>query len=265
MKFLHAMPLHGRLLFFVIAALALTCIISPWFALAADWFAPDGLGLFSERIPFSRIFNRAFMISGVALFILFRGYFIDGQIKQLFAARFALARRDLVTGWGLAIGSMILLTVAMTASDIFTPYFRLSLSRALSRIASATMAGLSVGVIEELFFRGILFMGLYRQGNLVRAYVGANLFYSVLHFVKPGKALFSRWHRTVSGLFSLIGVVSSIPRPGSSFTRNLWLVSHRPRPQLRIDQNWKIISRHRLTRWLGLQFENHARVRRFYP
>ena len=190
MKFLHAMPLHGRLLFFVIAALALTCLISPWFALAADWFATDGLGLFSERIPFSRIFNRAFMISGVALFILFRGYFIDGQIKQLFAARFALARRDLVTGWGLAIGSMILLTVAMTASDIFTPYFRLSLSRALSRIASATMAGLSVGVIEELFFRGILFMGLYRQGNLVRAYLAANLFYSVLHFVKPGKAYF---------------------------------------------------------------------------
>jgi len=33
-------------------------------------------------------------------------------------------------------------------------------------------------------------MGLYRQGNLVRAYVCANLFYSVLHFVKPEKDYF---------------------------------------------------------------------------
>jgi hypothetical protein len=103
MKFLHAMPLHGRLLFIVIAVLALTCIISPWFALAADWFATDGLGLLSERIPFSRIFNRAFIDFGSLLFILFRGYFIDGQIKQLFAARFALARPDLGYRMGLAM------------------------------------------------------------------------------------------------------------------------------------------------------------------
>ena len=197
------MPIHGRLLFFVIAALALTCIISPWFAPVVDWLGTE-LGLFSERIPFSRIFDRAFIVSGVVLVILFRRYFIDERIKQLFAVRFALARRNLATGWGLAIGSMIMLTLVMAASDIFTPYFRLSLSRSISRIASATMAGLSVGVIEELFFRGILFMGLYRQGNWVRAYLGANLFYSVLHFVKPGKDYFIDGIQPLAGFSHLV-------------------------------------------------------------
>src|SRR5688572_6401301 len=84
-------------------------------------------------------------------------------------------------------------------------------------------------------------------------------------FRQTGKGLFSPLHRTVSGLFSLISVVSPVPRPATSFTRNFWIVYHWPRAQLRIDQNWKIISRHWLTRWLGLQFEIHARVRRFYP
>ena len=197
------MPTHGRLLFFVIAALVLTCIISPWFAPVVDWLGTE-LGLFSERIPFSRIFDRAFIVSGVVLVILFRRYFIDERIKQLFAVRFALAIRNLATGWGLAIGSMVMLTLVMAASDIFTPYFRLSLSRSLSRIASATMAGLSVGFIEELFFRGILFMGLYRQGNWVGAYLGANLFYSVLHFVKPGKDYFIDGIQPLAGFSHLV-------------------------------------------------------------
>jgi len=204
MKFLRAMPFHRRLLFFVLAALTLTCIISPWFALAVDWLGTDGLGFFSEPIPFARIFDRAFIVSGVVLFILFRRYFGGGRIKQLFATRFALARRDLFTGLGLAIGSMILLTVAMTAADIFTPYFRLSLGRSLSRIFNATMAGLSVGVIEELFFRGILFMGLYRQGNVVRAYFAANLLYSVLHFIKPERDYFLDSIQPLAGFTHLL-------------------------------------------------------------
>jgi membrane protease YdiL (CAAX protease family) len=190
MKFLSAMPTHRRLILFLLGVLALTCVISPWLALGADWLATHWSALLSERVPFSRVFNRAFMISGIVLFILLRRFFIDGRIKELISVRFAVACRTLFTGLGLAIGSMILLVVAMTASDIFTPYFRVSLTRALTRIASATMAGISVGAIEELFFRGILFKGLHDKGNAWRAYIAANLFYSVLHFVKPGEAYF---------------------------------------------------------------------------
>jgi len=204
MKFLYAMPIHRRLILFLLGVLALTCVISPWLALGADWLATRWPALVSERIPFSRVFNRAFMISAVVLFILLRRFFIDGCIKELISVRFAGASRDLFTGLGLAVGSMIFLAAAMTASDIFTPFFRVSFTRALTRFATATLAGISVGAIEELFFRGMLFKGLRDQGNALRAYMAANLFYSVLHFVKPGEAYFLDGIEPLAGFSHLL-------------------------------------------------------------
>ena len=213
MKFLSAMPIHRRLIFFLLGVLALTCVISPWLALGADWLTTYWPTLLSERIPFSRVFNRAFMISGVVLFILLRRFFSDGRIKELISVRFARACRDLITGLGFAVGSMILLVIAMTASDIFTPFLRVSLALALTRFATATMAGLSVGAIEELFFRGILFHGLRDQGKPLRAYIAANLFYSVLHFVKPGQDYFLDGIEPLAGFAHLSAVFSPFLDP----------------------------------------------------
>jgi len=56
---------HQRLLIFLLSVLALTCVISPWMALGADWVAARWPSLISERVPFSRVFNRAFMIAGI--------------------------------------------------------------------------------------------------------------------------------------------------------------------------------------------------------
>jgi membrane protease YdiL (CAAX protease family) len=147
------------------------------------------------------------------LFILLRRFFIDGRIKELISVGFAGACRDFITGLGFAVGSMILLVIAMTASDIFTPFFRVSFARALTRFATATMAGLSVGAIEELFFRGILFHGLRDQGKPLRAYIAANLFYSVLHFVKPGQDYFLDGIEPLAGFAHLSAAFSPFLDP----------------------------------------------------
>ena len=110
-----AAAIHNRLMIFLLAALAITCVISPWMSLGADWFASQWPQLLTERVPFEKIFNRGFM----------------------------------------------------------------SLS-----------AGIFAGFLEEVFFRGILFAGLRKHGGPLRAYVLANLFYSVIHFVKPGEDYF---------------------------------------------------------------------------
>ncbi|HEX9454029.1 MAG TPA: hypothetical protein VGA27_06710, partial [Candidatus Binatia bacterium] len=126
MKSLQALPIHQRLLFFLLAVLALTCVISPWLALGADWAVTTWPQFLSERIPFSRVFNRAFMFAGVILFILFRRLFASGQIKALIVVDRLSAVRDLFTGFGLAWGSLFLLVVVMSISDIYTPFFRVS-------------------------------------------------------------------------------------------------------------------------------------------
>lgn len=175
---------------FLLAVLALTCVISPWMALGADWVAGHWPALLSERVPFSRVFNRAFMIVGIVAGILARDYIIPDHIKPLLLVGIKRGWRNLLTGWLLAVGSMALLVSLMAAADIFTPFFRLSLGESLSRCTSGFFAGAFAAFFEELFFRGILFLGLREQSGSLRAYALANLFYSVIHFVKPGESYF---------------------------------------------------------------------------
>ena len=164
--------------------------MSPWLAIGADWFASRSPELISEPIPFSRIFNRAFMISGIVLFIFYRRLFAGSQWKQLLVTDRRAGWADFFTGLGLAIGSMVVLATVMTASNVFAPFFRVPLADALGTIASAVSAGIFAGGLEEVFFRGLLFKGLYGGGRPRRAYLSANLFYSLLHFVKPGQPYF---------------------------------------------------------------------------
>jgi CAAX protease family protein len=187
---MNPLRIHQRLLIFLLLALALACVVSPWMALGADWFAAQWPNLLPERVEFSRIFNRAFMIGGIILFILFRRQLLPAKLMELLTPGVPVAWRNLLAGMGLAIGSMVLLVAVMAASDVFTPYFRLSLTDSLSRCAGALFAGLFVGLVEEVFFRGILFLGLLERGGALRAYFFANLFYSALHFVKPGEGYF---------------------------------------------------------------------------
>lgn len=181
---------HQRLLVFLTAALAITCVISPWMALGADWFAATWPHILPERVPFSKVFNRAFMIAGIVSFIVYRRWLLPPDLHPLLAPGSRVAVRNFLAGWVLAVLSMVLLATAMVAADVFDAYFRLSLATSLSRIGSALAAGITVGFFEELFFRGILFLGLAERGRRIRAYILANLFYAALHFVKPGEHYF---------------------------------------------------------------------------
>lgn len=181
---------HQRLFLFLLLALALACAISPILTLGADWFMTQWPALMPQRMPFHRTFNRAFMISGIVLFLFFRRALITTEVRKLFQAGRLAPQRDFLAGLGLAAGSILLIVSAMTAADMYTPFFRLSLTVALSRIASAAASGIFAGVFEELFFRGILFMGLRSHRYDLRAYLLANSFYAALHFVKPGEAYF---------------------------------------------------------------------------
>jgi membrane protease YdiL (CAAX protease family) len=184
-----ALKAHHRLIIFLLCVLALTSILTPWFAVGADWMASGDREWLPERYPFGRIFNRTFMISGILLFFLCRPLLGIGRPAELGLTSFASGKRDLVTGWLLALASMAGLALVMTSFDVFTPYFRLPPGESIERCVKGFFAGAFAGSLEEIFFRGILFKGLYAQGPL-RAYLGANLFYSLLHFVKPGEPYF---------------------------------------------------------------------------
>jgi membrane protease YdiL (CAAX protease family) len=173
---------------FALLVLAVACLISPWMALGSDWFGARWPNVLPKRVPFPRVFNRAFMISGIVLVtIIGHRWLIPAHLKRLLAVRFADVWRSLLVGYGLALSSTALLVVVMTVADAYTPSFHLSLRQALSRVAKAFAGGVFTGLLEEIFFRALLFLSLREQGRPLRAYIIANLFYSLIHFVKPGQ------------------------------------------------------------------------------
>lgn len=179
-----------RFFIFLLLVLALTCLVSPWMALGANWFAARSPDFLTEQIPFSRVFNRAFMIVAISLLIAGRHLLFPSYLKELVVVRFSDAWLNLLTGFALAVVSFVFLLTLMAAADVYTPYFRLPLAESLSRLAGALASGVFAGFMEEVFFRGLMFLGLYDSDRPLRAYLLFNLFYSAIHFVKPDVAYF---------------------------------------------------------------------------
>jgi len=184
------MKSYQRLLIFVMLVLALTALVSPWAATVWDLISATEGQDPQDRIPFSRIFNRFFMISGILLFFVCRSLLKIESPAQLGLLPKKQAVRDVVNGLLLALGSMFTLGWIMSLAKVYQPFFRLSVSDSVEQCVKAVLAGFTVGFLEEIFFRGIIFRGLLEDWKPLPAFVAANLFYSALHFVKPGEEYF---------------------------------------------------------------------------
>ena len=196
-----AIKTYHHVLLFLLSSLALTCLVSPWLAIGVEWARAEWPKLVDEPVAFGRVFNRGFMLSAIVLFFFVRRQIIPAQtIRRILVLPAGRAWGSFLIGFVLAVGSMVLLFSVMSGADIYTPFFRLSLERSLQRLLNAMASGLAAGFLEELFFRGILFLGVLQAGFRWRAYVWVNLFYSAIHFVKPGKEYF------VNGLDIFAGV-----------------------------------------------------------
>jgi membrane protease YdiL (CAAX protease family) len=208
-----SLNISQRLILFLLLVLALTCFASPWVALGANWFAARSPDILTEQIPFSRVFNRSFMIVAILLLIAGRRLLIPRYLKELIVIRVSAAWLSLLTGFALSVASMALLLALMAAADIYTPYFRLSLERSMSRFTGAVVSGVVAGFMEEIFFRGLFFLGLYDPDRPLRAYVLANLFYSAIHFVKPNVAYFMDPTDPLAGFRHLSNTFQSFVEP----------------------------------------------------
>jgi len=212
-KSTNSLKSHHRLLIFLLLILAITCVISPWMALGADWIQLNWPSLIDERVSFPRVFNRAFMVAGIIGFVVARKFIFPPRLKPLLLPGVGQATRLLSIGWTLAVASTALLVAFMTVSTIFVPFFRLSWGESISRLISAFFAGSFASFLEEIFFRGILFLGLRDTGHPWAAYVFANLFYSGLHFVKPGEPYFLNGIEPLAGFRHLLSTFEPFYHP----------------------------------------------------
>src|SRR5215510_6309553 len=184
------MKSYQRLLLFVLLVLGLTALVSPWAAVAWDLISNASAAAPQDRVPFSRFFDRFFMISGILLFFIYRPLLKINSPSQLGLTPRTRAVSDIGIGLCLALGSMIVLGFLMWVAQVYEPFFRLSLGESVERYIKAILTSFTVGFLEEIFFREIIFRGLLEDWKPVPAFVAANLFYSALHFVKPREEYF---------------------------------------------------------------------------
>lgn len=173
-----------RILIFLLCVLVLTCFLSPWLAALLNSMM---VGRESESFSpsFSDIFNRLFMVLAITLFFPLRHTLGVRSLSDLGLQRLQRAYRDLFSGFFLTLFSVVALAAVMSLGGIFTFYFRLSLGASLERIATAFLSAVAAGLLEEIFFRGIVFKALLEDWKPSIAFVIASFFYSALHFVKP--------------------------------------------------------------------------------
>jgi len=174
------MKSYQRIFLFLLLVLLLTVVISPWAAFLADSFM-------ESRPSFAHIFGRLFMILGAVLFFLCRPLLKIDSLSQLGLKPTEQWHCNFAKGAFTALASVIAVGALMSALDVFTPFFRLSLSVALERSLKALLTALTVGVLEEIFFRGVIFKGLLEDLKPVAAFALSSLFYSAIHFIKPAE------------------------------------------------------------------------------
>jgi CAAX protease family protein len=180
-----SMKTYQRLFLFLLTSLAITVLLSPWLAVSWDRFVSTRPDWEPYRYPFSRIFDRCFLITSILLFFPCRRFLKIGSASQIGLAPRTHAAPDLALGFCCAVASMALLLALMSFQGAYTPFFRLELADSMSRIANGILSGFSVALLEETFFRGIFFKAIFAQGKRVRAFLVANFFYAAVHFVKP--------------------------------------------------------------------------------
>ena len=184
------MKSYQRLLIFILLVLGVTAVVSPWAATAWDLISGASAAAAEDRIPFSRFFDRFFMISGIVLFFSCRSLLKIDSLSQLGLSPRTRAASDVAGGLCFALGSMFALGFIMSTAGVYEVFFRLSLGESVELYLKAILTGLTVGFLEEIFFRGIIFRGLLEDWKPLPAFLTANLFYSALHFVKPGEQYF---------------------------------------------------------------------------
>lgn len=208
---------YQRVFLYLISVLLLTSLLSPWVYALWDLFLGPWLAALTEwqdyRYPFSKIFNRLFMILAISLFFPCRRLLKIGSMRQLGLQSMREGYRDLLKGFSIALISIIFLGAAMGLAEVFTIYFRLPFSVGLERSVKAIFAAITVGFLEEIFFRGMIFKGLLEDWRPTGAFVGSSLFYSAIHFVKPAQKSYLEGLDPLAGFSHLIHTFEQFLNP----------------------------------------------------
>lgn len=92
-------------------------------------------------------------------------------------------------GWGLAVGiaTMVPMSLAMLALDIRSPRPDLDAAMVAEAVLKGILSGLAVGLVEETFFRGLMYGAVKRESGVRVAVLATATIYAAIHFLARTK------------------------------------------------------------------------------
>ena len=136
---------------------------------------------------FHRVISRTTLISGLVFSLLYLRY---NQLLSLqgIAWRDGRSSKGRLFLNGFLAGFLIMLAIVSCFVLLGIYHFDPAVDTTLSALAEITikglLAGLLVGLVEEVIFRGALLGGLEKQTNVMVAVILTSLFYALVHFIK---------------------------------------------------------------------------------
>ncbi len=173
------------------------------------WPVWQGAHALQPEWPFHKVVSRLWqllLLAGLVLAVRWLGLRGHGDWGYGLTRRRFL--RHLCAGLAIGLATMLPMTLAMQALGLLAPRPDFNATLLLNGIASGALTGLAVALIEETFFRGLMFRAVFRESGLAAALCSTALLYSAIHFLARA--------RIANGD---IGWDSGIALLGSAFSR----------------------------------------------
>ena len=157
---------------------------------------PPLSALLSPFFRFEKIFNRLVMIFAVSAAVLFvlipkmkkGGAAFDRETWRVYGFDFTRPWKKLFL-YGFLAGAISVILLAVIEVAFGPRYLRspLLIQDIIERFLKGVMSGMTVGIVEEFFFRGFIYTRLRKKLHVILAVILASAFYSLTHFFDNGQ------------------------------------------------------------------------------
>lgn len=155
------------------AAIVVSAAVAPFVAVAVAW-----LGF---RFPFPRIFDRVVMVAlFAAMALIWRRLNLPELLRRGFASPRVNARRAL-RGFGVAAA---VISIFLAAALAIGAIGHGRIHHAAHLVPKYLLSAIAIGLLEEGFFRAVLFGGMRDEFGRTGALLASSLVYAMAHLVR---------------------------------------------------------------------------------
>jgi membrane protease YdiL (CAAX protease family) len=134
--------------------------------------------------PFHRIVGRFWQLLLLAgLLVALRGLGLRGRVDWGYGLPRSAFLRQFAAGLAIGLATMLPMSFAMGALGIHDLRPGFGIEMLFEAVATGALAGLGVAILEETFFRGLMFRAVSRESGFAVAAWSTALIYSAIHFL----------------------------------------------------------------------------------